>query len=166
MREFEDGGVTAMIQNILERPVEPTPVLARLAYERDFLAKGAEQLDGQRQQAIAARVKQFNQAKANIAAQFPMPETEVPGFNAEELGVLGQRVDAQRQQWEQAKEQELQDQLLADLEVLSAEYQACIQVWWDWHDKAQAVYDNQYAQWRRQPQAVDVEFEVTGMGQE
>lgn len=166
VREFEDGGVEAMIHNILERPTEPTPILARLAYERDFLAKGAEQLEGQRQSAIAARLKQFNQAKAKLGAQFPMPETEVPGYNAAELGALGRQVDEQRQQWEQTEAEVLKDQLLADLEVLNAEYRVCIEAWQGWYDEAQVAYDNQYAQWRRQPQAIDVEFEMAGMGQE
>lgn len=152
-QDYSNGGLAAWIANQFDRhATEPEPPLARLAYEREFIERGIQQLDAQAKQAKKEREEKGDRAIAALPGQFQEPWVDKTGRTEMELARIQRELDRKREQWVKAKTKEIQEQVQREVERLQEDYDSSIASWRGALMQVETRYDTQYRRWQAQEQ--------------
>ncbi len=125
-----NGGLTAWMTNLFDRhPMEPAPPLAQLAFEREFLADGIEQLKAQRVAAERACWDAHEKDVKALPAQCPIPEPDLTDHTELEIVRKQRKVAQDRLLWVQEKTALLRQETEREVDRLREDYQAAIGLW-------------------------------------
>lgn len=147
-QEFENGQLDAWMGNLFDRhPMEPNPPLARLAFAREFIEEGIQQLHAQAQSAERDRWEAYERDVAALPSQFPAPMVDEAGRTELEIARIKRDIDRQREHWIKVRTEELKQQAEQDVERLRDDYNGTISVWQLELSQVKRRYDIHHQRW-------------------
>lgn len=160
-----NGGLTARMTNLFDcHPMEPTPPLAQLAFEREFFTDGIEQLGAQKVTAERDLWNAYEQAVKALPAQCPIPEPDLTGRTELEIVRKQRQVAQDRLRWVEEKTALLRQETEQKVEQLRKDYQAATGLWQTALGQVEERYNQQYTTWKREEQRWQAETEMGDSG--